>query len=135
MTSSIPARITFVALALGTIALGLVVHYHGQAALSAGVRDVLGDALWAAMIGWWIGAVAPGTALWRRGLAALAVSVAVELSQLYHAPGLDAVRQTQVGRLVLGSDFDWRDLAAYALGVVATVGLERGLRRRPAGAS
>ena len=36
MTSSIPARITFVALALGTIALGLVVHYHGQAAWSAG---------------------------------------------------------------------------------------------------
>ncbi len=37
MTSSIGARITFVALALGTIALGLVVHRHGQAA-SAGLK-------------------------------------------------------------------------------------------------
>jgi hypothetical protein len=56
---------------------------------------------------------------------ALAVCFVVELSQLYHAPALDALRQTTVGHLVLGSDFDPRDLAAYAAGVLAAAMLER----------
>ena len=51
-------------------------------------------------------------------LAALAFSFAIELSQLYHAPWLDAVRATFVGHLVLGSGFMWGDLIAYALGIL-----------------
>jgi hypothetical protein len=93
--------------------------------LDAAVRDVLGDALWAAMIAWWVGALAPGASLVRRGAAAYGVCVAVELSQLYHAPGIDAVRATRVGHLVLGSGFDPRDLVAYAGGVAAAVLIER----------
>jgi hypothetical protein len=41
----------------------------------------------------------------------------VELSQLYHAAALDAVRATTAGHLVLGSGFDLRDLVAYGVGV------------------
>jgi hypothetical protein len=49
----------------------------------------------------------------------------VELTQLYRTAGLDAVRRTTVGHLILGSGFDLRDLAAYALGVLAALVLER----------
>jgi hypothetical protein len=122
-------RTPYIALALGTIALGLGVHWRGGV-LGSTLRDVLGDALWAAMVAWWVGAVAPGTSLRIRAAVALALCVGVELSQLYHTTALDALRSTTVGQLVLGSGFDPRDLAAYALGVLVAVCLERVLDRR-----
>jgi hypothetical protein len=120
---SLRARVPFVALALGTIALGLGAHVYG-ARLGTATRDVLGDALWAMMIAWWVGALAPSAPLRARSAVALAICVGVELSQLVHTPALDAVRSTPVGQLVLGSGFDPRDLAAYAFGVLGAVGLE-----------
>ena len=116
-------RAIYVALALVTIAAGLAVHGRGDA-LSPVARDVLGDTLWAMMIVWWMGALMPGTRNGGRAAAAFALCVAVELSQLYHAPALDAFRGTRVGHLVLGSGFDPRDLVAYALGVAGAVLLE-----------
>jgi Protein of unknown function (DUF2809) len=116
-------RLAFVALAVATIALGLLVHLRG-AALGPVARDVLGDALWAAMIAWWAGALAPNARLATRTVAAYAVCAAVETSQRYHAPALDAVRATLVGHLILGSGFDARDLAAYALGVAGAALIE-----------
>ncbi len=126
MSPSSARRARFVALALGTIVVGLVVHLAGGA-LGPAVRDVLGDALWGAMIAWWVGALAPQAPRATRGAVAYATCVAVELSQLYHTPALDAVRATRIGHLVLGSGFDPRDLAAYALGIAVVVWLEQRL--------
>jgi hypothetical protein len=109
-------RVVYVGLALATIAVGLLVHFGGGA-LAPAVRDVVADALWAAMIVWWISAIWP--AMGRRFLMAYAVCVLVELSQLVHTPWLDAVRATRLGHLVLGSGFEARDLLAYAAGVAA----------------
>jgi hypothetical protein len=131
MPARLRARLPYVALAVATIALGLLVHLRGGA-LDASVRDVLGDVLWAAMIAWWIGALAPTWLPASRGGLALAVCLAVELSQRVHTPALDALRRTTVGHLVLGSDFDPRDLAAYAAGVLAAVLLDRAMGRRRA---
>jgi hypothetical protein len=122
------ARTRYVALAVGTIVLGLAVHGRGGA-LPPVVRDVLGDALWAAMVAWWIAAVAPAMRLAWRAAVALAFCFAVEFSQLVHSPALDALRRTTAGHLVLGSGFDRRDFAAYAAGVLVAVLLERVLRR------
>ena len=119
------AYLAFVALAIG---VGLAVN-RGRA-LPPAARDVAGDALWAAMMAGWIGAVAPRWAPGARTLAAYGVCVAVELSQLYHTPALDHLRRTPMGRLVLGSGFDARDLAAYAAGVLAAATLEAALRPR-----
>ncbi len=122
------ARTRNLALAVGTIVLGLAVHLRGDA-LSPGVRDVLGDALWAAMVVWGIAAVAPALARSWRAVGALAICVVIEFSQLVHSPALDALRRTTAGHLVLGSGFDPRDLAAYAAGVLAAVLLERAAER------
>ncbi len=51
----------------------------------------------------------------------MAFSVAIELSQLYHAPWIDSIRQTTLGGLILGFGFLWSDLACYAVGVVLGV--------------
>lgn len=116
-------RATYVALAVVTIAVGLLVHVRGSV-LQPTVRDMTGDALWAAMITWWIAALAPGARPVVRGAAAFAVCLGVELSQLYHTPAFDSIRATSVGQLVLGSGFDPRDLAAYAVGVAGAVLLD-----------
>lgn len=123
-------RVAYVALALGTIVLGLWVH--GNRALGAVARDVLGDALWATMIAWWLGALAPAARLTTRSAAAFGICVIVEISQLIHTPLLDAIRATTLGRLALGSGFDPRDFAAYALGVAVAVASERAARARGA---
>jgi hypothetical protein len=119
-------------LALGTIVVGLGVHL-GAKGWDPVVRDVVGDALWAAMVYWWVGAIVPGWSMWRRAGVAIGVSWLVEASQLVHVPWLDAVRKTKLGHLVLGSGFDPRDLGAYVAGVAGAVLVEAGLRnaRRP----
>src|SRR5688500_10481702 len=104
---SLRTRASFVALAVETIAIGLRVHLHGHV-LGAALRDMLGDARWAAMITCWAGAVAPSASLRTRGIVALAICCAVEISQRYHLPALDALRRTTAGHLVLGSGFDPR---------------------------
>ena len=121
-------RVVYVVLALITIGLGLVVHVLGTP-LNAVVRDVVGDALWATMIAWWIGAVAPRAAMPLRGVAVYLVCAAVEMSQAYHTSTLDAIRATRLGHLVLGSGFDPRDLAAYAVGVGIAMLIEAISRR------
>jgi hypothetical protein len=82
------------------------------------------------MMAWWVGAVAPRAPLRARAAVALGLCFAVEVSQLYHAPAVDAVRATRAGHLVLGSGFDPRDLVAYTAGVIVAVLLERTVLRR-----
>ena len=117
-------RSHFIALAAGTIAIGLTVYLRGSV-LGATARDVLGDALWATMISWLVGALLPASPFPRRSVAAYGICVAVEVSQLIHAPWLVAIRATTVGHLVLGNGFDPRDLLAYAAGVSAAFLIER----------
>jgi hypothetical protein len=114
------SRRDYTILLIGTVAIGLAVHLHGIG-LATPVRDVLGDALWAAMIFWLISVATPRAGLTARVAAALAICFTVELSQLVKHPVLDDVRRSTLGHLVLGSDFDPRDLAAYAAGVLAAL--------------
>ncbi len=122
------SRTPYIVLAILTIALGLFVH-RSPGALGSVAQDMLGDALWAMMMCWWVAALAPTIRVWPRSLTALGVCVVVELSQLLHTPVLDHVRATTLGHLVLGSGFDPRDLLSYALGVGAAVLLEQAASR------
>jgi len=81
---------------------------------------------------WWLSGLAPAVPRMARGAIAYGVCVGVELSQLYHGPTIDAVRATTAGHLVLGSGFDPRDLAAYAIGVAGALLLDVGILRETA---
>jgi hypothetical protein len=120
MRTDLPLRLAYAAAAVATMVVGLVVHLGGSS-LPVVARDVLGDALWALMLTWWISVVWPRRGIVARGLCALAICYVVEVSQLLHTPALEAVRRTTLGHLVLGSGFDPRDFAAYALGCLAAV--------------
>jgi hypothetical protein len=89
----------------------------------------LGDALYATMVFWGFGFLAPRARTSRMALAAVAFCFAIELSQAYHAPWIDGVRATTPGRLVLGQGFHAFDLICYVLGVALAVALEMTGRR------
>lgn len=125
------ARARYAIAAMLTILIGLLVHLHGGA-LGPVAQDVLGDALWAAMILWLVSALQPGARLVTRAGVAYVICVAVEFSQRWHAPLLDATRATRLGHLMLGSGFDARDLLSYALGILAAAAIVyAGTRRTP----
>lgn len=86
-----------------------------------------GDTLWAAMVFWLAALMAPRARTAQLGVAALAVAIVVEVSQLYHTAWLDALRQTRPGALALGQGFLWSDLACYIVGVLTAAVLDRRL--------
>ncbi|PWF55394.1 DUF2809 domain-containing protein [Massilia glaciei] len=83
-----------------------------------------GDALWALMLFAAYCTLLPKSAAWRVAALALCTSFAVELSQLYQAPFIIAVRATTLGHLVLGSTFNRLDLVAYTIGVAAGAAID-----------
>ena len=117
-------RRRYAAVTAAIILLGLFVHFHG-APLNARLRDSLGDALWAGMIAAALSALLPGKASGTRYFIALLICYAVEFSQLWHTATLDQFRATRMGALMLGSGFDWRDLIAYACGIVMFAWLDQ----------
>lgn len=120
-----------IAAALLVIALGLASR-KWPGVLPAALGKYPGDALWAAMMFALCGMAWPRVATWRLAGIALATCWAVELSQLYHAPWLDAIRATTPGHLVLGSAFHAIDLVAYAIGVAVAALVEIAVARPPA---
>lgn len=88
-----------------------------------------GDAIWAMMVFVGCGFLFPRLSTMRLALLALGIAWAVEFSQIYHAPWIDAVRSTRLGRLALGFTFNWPDLLAYAAGIGIIAVLEHRYRK------
>ena len=128
MGKSMRARLVLAVLILLTAAAGLTARaLKARFPVSA---DAAGDALWATMVFLLISFVQPHRPIVLRAVIALAISFAVEFSQLYHAPWIDDIRRTMMGAMILGFTFVWLDLVWYTLGVAIGVLSERGLVRR-----
>jgi hypothetical protein len=67
------------------------------------------------------GARTPAVVAWSSWFA---IAVAVEISQRYHVPWLDALRASRLGALVLGQGFLWSDIVCYAVGVTLAAVLD-----------
>ncbi len=103
-------------LLVATVVSGLASR-RWAAALPAFIASYAGDVLWASTVVWLLALLWPRTSTPRLASSALAIAVAVELTQLYRAPWIDGIRATRLGALVLGQGFLWSDLACYAVGV------------------
>ena len=110
-------------------ALGLASRRFGPY-LPVFVSTYAGDTLWALALFLLLGVAWPGASTRVRGTMALAASYAVEVSQLYHAPWIDAIRSTRVGGLVLGFGLLWSDLVCYTVGVALGVAIDAVAARR-----
>jgi hypothetical protein len=106
--------------------LGLGSRRYAQM-LPGFIAAYAGDTLWALAAFLGIGLVLPRASTRTIACVAMAVSVAVEISQLYHAPWIDSIRQTTLGGLILGFGFLWSDLACYAVGVGLGIVIEVGI--------
>lgn len=100
------------------------------AGLPAWVGLYAGDALWALLVFWLLSGLRPAWPGRRRALGAGLFALLIELSQLWQAPWLSALRATTPGALVLGRGFLWSDLACYAVGVLLGWALDGGLRTK-----
>ena len=103
---------------------------HYAAALPAWLAAYAGDTLWALLVFWLVVLLRPRWPLPRVGVVAFGLALAVEISQLYQASWLNAIRHTTLGGLVLGYGFLWTDVVCYGAGVLAGCGLEWSWQRR-----
>jgi hypothetical protein len=108
--------VVYASLEVAVVAAGLLWR-SGLIPLPSSLSNYGGDALWALMVFVGFGFLLPRIPTAVNALMALAFAWAVEFSQLYHAPWLDAVRDTLPGRLMLGNTFNWPALVAYAVGI------------------
>jgi len=107
-----------------TILSGLASR-HYQGVLPTWVESYLGDVLWALMVFLMAGFIFITKSTRWVALVALIFSYCIEISQLYHAPWIDAVRANRLGGLVLGFGFLWSDLVCYAVGIGFGVVMEK----------
>ena len=121
-------RLSLIRLALLalTVVLGIGSRRFAHS-LPAFVATYAGDTLWATAAYLGIGLLLPRASTKHVAALALVVSLAVEVSQLYHAPWIDSIRRTTLGGLALGHGFLWSDLACYAVGVGLGVVVELAL--------
>jgi hypothetical protein len=120
MKAKTKRRLLFIALTVVTILGGLASRWDAIS-LPVFAAAYAGDTLWALMVFWGFCIFAPGAKTWKVGLAAIAFSYAIELSQFYHAPWIDGLRNTTLGGLVLGFGFKRSDLVCYSVGVIIGV--------------
>ncbi|GAA5229834.1 hypothetical protein GCM10025779_06470 [Arthrobacter cryoconiti] len=126
-TRTATRRIVFALAAMGTVALGLAVHFlvPGDAA------GLVADALYTVLVYLFVGFLAPRIPRVWVAAVALAFSAAVELSQLSGLPA-QLAQSFPPSRLVLGTTFSALDLVAYAIGAVAALAVDTAISARAA---
>lgn len=82
------------------------------------IREYGGDTIWAGMFLFLLRIFFSKIKLWKLALVCFGCGVADELLQLYHAPWIEAIRNTRVGGLMLGFGFLWSDIVCYAAGIL-----------------
>jgi Protein of unknown function (DUF2809) len=117
MQSDASRRATYALAAIGTVVLGLVWRSR-ILPLSPFIRKYGGDALWALLVYWLVCFCVPRMKIAASIGIAFGIAVAVEFSQLCHAPWIDSIRATRLGLLILGNTFNWPDIPAYAVGIL-----------------
>lgn len=89
-----------------------------------------GDVLWALMIFFIVGFIFNEKDKVMVACTALGFSYFIELSQLYHSPWIDNLRNTTLGALILGHGFLWSDILCYTIGVALGLIIENFIKRK-----
>ena len=110
------SRFKYAVLILAVILLGLASRSYSPP-LPPAVKEYAGDALWALAAYLAVAFLFPRLPVKSVAAAAGLFSLAVEVSQFYHAPWIDNIRRMRIGGLVLGYGFLWSDLVCYGVGI------------------
>jgi hypothetical protein len=98
------------------IMLGLASRSYGRL-LPIWLAAYSGDVLWALMVYLIVGFCFTKLKIVNTALTAFGLSALIEISQLYHAPWIDAIRSYKLGGLLLGYGFLWSDILCYLVGI------------------
>ena len=109
-------RVIYLFSAIIVVFVGLASRRY-RTHLPSFIGEYSGDVLWALMLFLVVSFVLAGRPLFQRCIVSLVLAFAVEVSQLYHAPWIDGIRNTTLGGLVLGFGFLWSDLVCYLVGI------------------
>ncbi len=107
-----------------TIPLGLAVRM-APLGLSAFYVKYGGSVLWAMALYWLIAASLPQRSSRMLGAIAAAAATLLEFSRLWHTAATDAFRVTLAGRILLGTYFSFRNIAAYWLAIALAMLLDQ----------
>ena len=86
--------------------------------------NYVGDGLWAMAIFFMLGLVFPTASTRRLVITTLAITYAIEISELYQADWINQLRSIKLIGLILGYTFLWSDLVMYAIGITVGALLE-----------
>ena len=116
-------RLLYLLIGCAMVPLGLASRRYADFLLEF-IATYAGDTLWAVMAFLAVGFAFPRWSTARVSAAALVLSYADEVSQLYHAPWIDKMRGTWLGGLLLGFGFLWSDILCYTVGIIFAAVLE-----------
>ena len=125
-------RLAITGIAGGVIVLGLLSR-SSLISPASFVGRYSGDALWALLVYLMFRWLFPAHSVIRSAVYASVFALAVETSQLVHAPWIDALRSIRLVHLLLGSGFVWSDLLCYAIAIAIGACLEWTFGRRKTG--
>ena len=124
-------RLRYVLLIFATLILGLASRKFSYF-LPWWMAKNAGDVLYATLIYWLIGLLAPTLSTLRTATIAILFCFGIEFLKFCTVPWLVAARQSIAGALVLGHGFHVSNLVCYTLGVALAVAIEKLLRRKSA---
>ncbi len=116
-------RLVYAGLVVLVIALGLASRKFAPH-LPKLLQKNAGDTLWATMVFVLWGLLLPRLSTLRIAAYSALFSLTIEVLKFCHAPFLEAIRNTTLGRLVFGFVFQWKNLLCYAVGIGLGVALE-----------
>jgi hypothetical protein len=110
-------RLLYFLLFILIIPIGLSTRKEPQWYFSL-IANYGGDVFWSTMFFFIFRFLWSAGALWKIALYTFSFSLAVEISQLYHAVWIDKIRATFLGSMLLGNTFLWSDILCYLVGTV-----------------
>jgi len=117
-------RIIYLVVTFIIILIGLASRRYGDI-LPDFLADYSGDTLWAAMVYFGLRFLFPSASILKVAAGALLFSYGIEISQLYQADWINAIRNTTIGALILGHGFLWSDMICYTVGVFLSAVADR----------
>lgn len=109
-------RLAYALILALVIIAGLLSRSQFADTLPPFITTYAGDTLWSLALFLTLGILFPGARTFVVALLTLAISFAVEVSQLYQANWINQIRSTRIGALFLGAGFKWSDLPCYMAG-------------------
>lgn len=106
-------RLVYTFLVIATIIFGL---FSRSDFIPKLIYPYLGDILYTLMIFFLVGLFFPTMHSLKLTFLAIIICFLIELSQLYQADWINAIRNMRLGGLLLGFGFLWSDMASYLMG-------------------